>query len=276
MEPAISIVPVTPLIGAEVSGVDLARPLSDNELGLVRQALLDHLVLFFRGQDLTIEQHKAFGRLFGDLHIHPARDRNGIEGHPEILHVKAGPESTRVNGDEWHSDVSCDAEPPMGSILRLFEVPPSGGDTLFANMYAAHDALSAPMQAFLSGLTAVHDGGPNYIDRARRAGIYKPDKVFPAHEHPVVRTHPETGRKALFVNRIFTQSIVGVTREESRAILDFLFQHIARPDFQCRFRWEKDSVAFWDNRCTLHHAMWDYYPEVRQGYRVTIKGDRPV
>ena len=276
MEPAISIVPVTPLVGAEVSGVDLARPLSDNELGLVRQALLDHLVLFFRGQDLTIEQHKAFGRLFGELHIHPARDRNGIEGHPEILHVKAGPESTRVNGDEWHSDVSCDAEPPMGSILRLFEVPPSGGDTLFANMYAAHDALSAPMQAFLSGLTAVHDGGPNYIDRARRAGIYKPDKVFPAHEHPVVRTHPETGRKALFVNRIFTQSIVGVTREESRAILDFLFQHIARPDFQCRFRWEKDSVAFWDNRCTLHHAMWDYYPEVRQGYRVTIKGDRPV
>lgn len=276
MEPAISIVPVTPLIGAEVTGVDLARPLSDNELGLVRQALLDHLVLFFRGQDLTIEQHKAFGRLFGELHIHPARDRNGIEGHPEILHVKAGPESTRVNGDDWHSDVSCDAEPPMGSILRLFEVPPSGGDTLFANMYAAHDALSAPMQAFLSGLTAVHDGGPNYIDRARRAGIYKPDKVFPAHEHPVVRTHPETGRKALFVNRIFTQSIVGVTREESRAILDFLFQHIARPDFQCRFRWEKDSVAFWDNRCTLHHAMWDYYPEVRQGYRVTIKGDRPV
>ena len=276
MEPAISIIPVTPLIGAEVAGVDLARPLSDNEQGLVRQALLDHLVLFFRGQDLTIEQHKAFGRLFGELHIHPARDRNGIEGHPEILHVKAGPESTRVNGDDWHSDVSCDAEPPMGSILRLFEVPPSGGDTLFANMYAAHDALSAPMQAFLSGLTAVHDGGPNYIDRARRAGIYKPDKVFPAHEHPVVRTHPETGRKALFVNRIFTQSIVGVTREESRAILDFLFQHIARPDFQCRFRWEKDSVAFWDNRCTLHHAMWDYYPEVRQGYRVTIKGDRPV
>jgi len=276
MEPAISIIPVTPLIGAEVSGVDLARPLSDNELGLADQALLDHLVLFFRGQDLTIEQHKAFGRLFGELHIHPARDRNGIEGHPEILHVKAGPESTRVNGDDWHSDVSCDAEPPMGSILRLFEVPPSGGDTLFANMYAAHDALSAPMQAFLSGLTAVHDGGPNYVDRARRAGIYKPDKVFPAHEHPVVRTHPETGRKALFVNRIFTQSIVGVTREESRAILDFLFQHIARPDFQCRFRWEKDSVAFWDNRCTLHHAMWDYYPEVRQGYRVTIKGDRPV
>ncbi len=276
MEPAIRIVPVTPLIGAEVSGIDLAHPLSDNEQGLVRQALLDHLVLFFRGQDLTIEQHKAFGRRFGELHIHPARDRNGIEGHPEILHVKAGPESTRVNGDDWHSDVSCDAEPPMGSILRLFEVPRSGGDTLFASMYAAHDALSAPMRAFLSGLTAVHDGGPNYIDRARRAGIYKPDKVFPAHEHPVVRTHPETGRKSLFVNRIFTQSIVGVSRQESRAILDFLFQHIARPDFQCRFRWEKGSVAFWDNRCTLHHAMWDYYPEVRQGYRVTIKGDRPV
>ena len=276
MRAEIEVTPVTPLIGAEVSGVDLSRPLSDNERGVVRQALLDHLVLFFRDQDLSIDQHKAFGRQFGDLHIHPARDRNGIEGHPEILHVNAGPHSTRVNGDEWHSDVSCDAEPPMGSILRLFEVPSSGGDTLFANMYAAYDALSDPVKAFVGTLKAVHDGGPNYIDRARRAGIYKPEKVFPASEHPVVRTHPETGRKALFVNRIFTQSIVGVTRAESRAVLDFLFQHIARPDFQCRFKWEKHSVAFWDNRCTLHHAMWDYYPQVRQGYRVTIKGDRPV
>ena len=268
--------PVTPQIGAEISGIDLTRPLSDNERGVVRQALLDHLVLFFRDQDLTIEQHKAFGRQFGDLHIHPARDRNGIEGHPEILYLNAGPDTTRVNGDEWHSDVSCDAEPPMGSILRLFEVPSSGGDTLFASMYAAYEALSAPVQQFLEGLTAMHDGGPNYIDRARRAGIYKPDKVFPANPHPVIRTHPETGRKAIFVNRIFTQHIVGLSRDESRAVLDFLFQHIARPDFQCRFRWHPHSVAFWDNRCALHHAMWDYYPERRRGYRVTIKGDRPV
>jgi taurine dioxygenase len=165
----------------------------------------------------------------------------------------------------------------MGSILRLIEIPPSGGgDTLFASMYAAHDALSEPMKALLGGLTAIHDGGPNYIDRAKRAGLYKPDKVFPAHEHPVIRTHPETGKKSIYVNKIFTQHIVGLPRDESRAILDFLFQHIAKPNFQCRFKWEVNSVAFWDNRCALHHAMWDYFPEVRQGYRVTVKGDRPV
>lgn len=277
MATALDIKPVTPLIGAEISGVDLSKPLSDNELGAVKQALRDHLVIFFRDQDMTVDQQKDFGRQFGDLHIHPARDRNGLEGHPEILHINNGPHSSRVNGDEWHSDVSCDAEPPMGSILRLFEIPPSGGgDTLFASMYAAYDALSEPMKQFLVGLTALHDGGPNYIDRAKRAGIYDPTKVFPANEHPVIRTHPETGRKAIYVNKIFTQNIVGLPKDESRAVLDFLFQHIAKPNFQCRFKWEKHSVAFWDNRCALHHAMWDYYPEVRQGYRVTIKGDKPV
>ena len=226
MATALDIKPVTPLIGAEISGVDLSKPLSDNELGVVKQALRDHLVIFFRDQDMTVDQQKDFGRQFGDLHIHPARDRNGLEGHPEILHINNGPHSSRVNGDEWHSDVSCDAEPPMGSILRLFEIPPSGGgDTLFASMYAAYDALSEPMKQLLGGLSAVHDGGPNYIDRAKRAGIYDPTKVFPANEHPVIRTHPETGKKAIYVNKIFTQHIVGLPKDESRAILDFLFKH---------------------------------------------------
>ena len=277
MATALDINPVTPLIGAEISGLDLSKPLSDNELGAVKQALRDYLVIFFRDQDLTPDQQKDFGRQFGDLHLHPARDRNGLEGHPEILYINAGPDSTRVNGDEWHTDVSCDAEPPMGSILRLIEIPTSGGgDTLFASMYAAYDALSEPMKAFLGGLSAIHDGGPNYIDRAKRAGIYKPEKVFPANPHPVIRTHPETGKKSIYVNKIFTQSIVGLPRDESRAILDFLFQHIAKPNFQCRFKWAVNSMAFWDNRCALHHAMWDYHPEVRRGYRVTIKGDKPV
>jgi taurine dioxygenase len=277
MATALEIEPVTPLIGAEISGVDLSKPLSDNVLGAVKQALNDHLVIFFRDQDLSPDEQKDFGRQFGELHLHPARDRNGLEGHPEILYINAGPDSSRVNGDEWHTDVSCDPEPPMGSILRLIEVPPSGGgDTLFASMYAAYDALSKPMKIFLGGLTAIHDGGPNYIDRAKRAGLYKPDKVFPANEHPVIRTHPETGKKSIYVNKIFTQNIVGLPKDESRAILDFLFQHIAKPNFQCRFKWAKNSVAFWDNRCALHHAMWDYFPEVRRGYRVTIKGDRPV
>ncbi len=266
---------VTPQIGAEVSGINLSKPLTSNKLSVLKEAFLKYSVLFFRNQILTIDQQKEFGSQFGELHIHPARDRNGLEGHPEILYINAGPDTSRVNGDDWHSDVSCDAEPPMASILRLFEVPSNGGDTLFASMYAAYEALSDPMQAFLNNLNALHDGGPNYIDRAKRAGIYNPNKTFPANSHPIVRTHPETGRKAIYVNKIFTQSIDGLPKDESRAVLDFLFQHIAKPNFQCRFKWEKNSIAFWDNRCALHHAMWDYFPQQRRGYRVTIKGDKP-
>tara|TARA_B100001059_G_C17758991_1_gene541661 strand:- start:78 stop:905 length:828 start_codon:yes stop_codon:yes gene_type:complete len=271
----LKIIPITPLIGAEIKNIDLKNNLTEVNVKQIRSAFLNHSVLFFRDQKLSIDEQKVFGKYFGDLHIHPARDRNGIEGHPEILYINAGPDTSRVNGDDWHSDVSCDQEPPMGSILRIFEAPNNGGDTLFASMYAAYDALSEPMKRFLDPLTAVHDGGPNYIDRAKRAGIYKPDKVFPANSHPIIRTHPETGKKAIYVNKIFTQTIDSVSKDESKAILEFLFQHIAKPAFQCRFKWEENSIAFWDNRCALHHAMWDYYPEVRRGYRVTIKGDKP-
>ncbi|MBT4354617.1 MAG: taurine dioxygenase [Rhodospirillaceae bacterium] len=271
----LEIIPITPLIGAEIKNIDLKNNLTEVNVKQIRSAFLNHSVLFFRDQKLSIDEQKVFGKYFGDLHIHPARDRNGIEGHPEILYINAGPNTSRVNGDDWHSDVSCDQEPPMGSILRIFEAPNNGGDTLFASMYAAYDALSEPMKRFLDPLTAVHDGGPNYIDRAKRAGIYKPDKVFPANSHPIIRTHPETGKKAIYVNKIFTQTIDSISKDESKAILEFLFQHIAKPAFQCRFKWEENSIAFWDNRCALHHAMWDYYPEVRRGYRVTIKGDKP-
>ena len=271
----LEIIPITPLIGAEIKNIDLKNNLTEVNVKQIRSAFLNHSVLFFRDQKLSIDEQKVFGKYFGDLYIHPARDRNGIEGHPEILYINAGPDTSRVNGDDWHSDVSCDQEPPMGSILRIFEAPNNGGDTLFASMYAAYDALSEPMKRFLGPLTAVHDGGPNYIDRAKRAGIYKPDKVFPANSHPIIRTHPETGKKAIYVNKIFTQTIDSVSKDESKAILEFLFQHIAKPAFQCRFKWEENSIAFWDNRCALHHAMWDYYPEVRRGYRVTIKGDKP-
>ena len=271
----LEIIPFTPFIGAEIKNIDLKNNLTEVNVKQIRSAFLNHSVLFFRDQKLSIDEQKVFGKYFGDLHIHPARDRNGIEGHPEILYINAGPNTSRVNGDDWHSDVSCDQEPPMGSILRIFEVPNNGGDTLFASMYAAYDALSEPMKRFLDPLTAVHDGGPNYIDRAKRAGIYKPDKVFPANSHPIIRTHPETGKKAIYVNKIFTQTIDSISKDESKAILEFLFQHIAKPAFQCRFKWEENSIAFWDNRCALHHAMWDYYPEVRRGYRVTIKGDKP-
>ena len=164
----------------------------------------------------------------------------------------------------------------MGSILRLFTVPESGGDTLFASMYAAYDALSGPMKSLLQGLTAIHDGGPYYRDVNPLIGRDEAGREYPKAEHPVVRSHPVTGRKALFVNEIFTTRLVGLPTPESDAILDFLFRHVQRGDFQCRFRWEPHSISFWDNRWTQHLAIWDYWPQTRSGYRVTIRGERPV
>jgi taurine dioxygenase len=269
----ISVRPVTPTIGAEIGNVDLSQPLSEQTQQELNDALLDHLVLFFRDQDLDFEQHKRFGRYFGDLHIHP--NVPGPEGHPEILRIHADAKTRRIAGDKWHSDVSCEETPPMGSILRLHTLPESGGDTLFASMYAAYDALSEPMQDMLGKLTAIHDGAPNYAQRNQLAGVDNSGRVFPRAEHPVVRTHPVTGKKALFVNPAFTTGIKDVPADESEALLQFLFAHIAKPQFHCRFQWQPNSIAFWDNRCVHHHAMWDYYPQVRSGYRVTIKGDRP-
>ncbi len=259
-------------VGAEIDGVDLSKDLDPETFAEVHDALLQNGVVFFRDQKLTHEQHKAFGLRFGPLHIHPASP--GPEGHPEILVIHADEKSRYVAGGDWHSDVSCDVEPPMGSVLYLEQVPEVGGDTLFASMYAAYDALSEPMKAFLAGLTAIHTSTQVY--GARSARPTRPgEKEFPSAEHPVIRTHPVTKRKALFVNRGFTTRIRGVTREESRALLDFLFVHCASPEFQCRFRWQQNSVAFWDNRCVQHHAVWDYFPATRHGYRVTIQGDRP-
>jgi len=268
--------PLTPLIGAEISGVDLAH-LDDAQFGDVHRAFLDHSVLFFRDQDLSIEEHMAFGRRFGALHIHPSASDYQASRNlpPEILVIHADADTKRTAGDKWHSDVTCDPEPPMASILKLESVPEQGGDTLFANMYAAYDALSTPMKQMLEQLTATHDGGPNYRDRANKAGVDVGAKVYPHCSHPVVRTHPETGRKALYVNATFTTHIDDVPADESKALLDFLFVHIAKPMFQCRFKWQENSIAMWDNRCTLHHAMWDYYPQVRSGRRVTVRGDKP-
>jgi len=267
----IEVTKLTPHIGAEIGGVDLSRPLGNQQFQEVHDALMENLVIFFRDQHLTHDQHKDFGRLFGNLVAHPA-SRHSPEGHPEILTIHADESSKHVAGEEWHSDVSCDANPPMGSILYLTEIPETGGDTLFASMYAAYDKLSEPMKGFLDGLTATHDGEPVYRGRF---GYTPGDKGFPRAEHPVVRTHPVTGRKALFVNGNFTTKINGLTRLESDALLQMLCRHAETPEFHCRFRWQKNSVAFWDNRCVQHHAMWDYYPQRRHGYRVTIEGDRP-
>ncbi len=270
----ITVKPVTPRIGAEIGNVDLSQPLGNRTFQEIHDALMRHQVIFFRDQKMSLEQHKELGRMFGELHIHPGSP--GPEGHPEILIIHADEKSKRVAGDLWHSDVSCDEEPPMGSILHIHTVPECGGDTLFASMYAAYEALSEPMKAFLAPLTAIHEGEHVYRGRYSHQGVDDAGKVYPKAEHPVVRTHPVTGRKALYVNSGFTTRIPQLSKLESDAVLRMLYEHCASPLFQCRFRWEKNSVAFWDNRCVQHYAMWDYYPQVRSGYRVTIKGERPV
>jgi taurine dioxygenase len=269
---ALAIRKSTPNIGAEVFGVDLSGPLGNEQFREVHDALMDHLVIFFRDQRVGAEQHKAFGRRFGKLHVHPAAP-SVLPDHPEIFVIKADANSRRVAGEDWHSDVSCDPQPPMGSILYLTEVPPDGGgDTMFANMYLAYETLSQPIKRLIDGLSAIHDGEHVY------RGRYSTDdstKTYPRSEHPIVRTHPVTRKKGLFVNRTFTTRIVGLKKNESDAILEMLYRHVETPEFCVRFRWQPNSIAFWDNRCVQHQALWDYYPNKRYGHRVTVCGDKP-
>ena len=214
---------LTPIIGAEIGGADLSEALSNRQMDEIHRALAENCVIFFRDQHLTQEQHLAFGRNFGELHIHPAAPH--APGHPELMIIHADKDSPRANGEGWHSDVSCDTEPPMGSILYIRQTPPKGGDTLFASMYAAYEALSDRMKAYLDGLTAIHDGEENYRGTYAYAGVQ--DKAtYPRAEHPVIRTHPVTGKKALYVNRGFTRRIVGVPRDESAAMLAYLLSLI--------------------------------------------------
>lgn len=268
---AIRVEPIAPHCGAIVRGVDLSKDLTDHELEAIRDAFAAHSVLFFRDQDLGDPvRFKAFASHFGELYgDHPAAE--GSSEHPEVMRMHHDHNSTYIAGSSWHSDQSSDAEPPMATMLWNHTVPDVGGDTLFSSMYAAYDALSARMKQYLDGLTAVHDA--EHVFRP-----ITPDwsKRFTSAVHPVVRTHPVTGRRALFVNQLYTTRIVEVPKSESRGILELLFRHVEDPMFQCRFRWEPGSLAFWDNRCTQHVALWDYYPRTRSGFRITIKGDRPV
>jgi len=264
---------LNPVIGAEISGVDLSKDLDSQQFKELHEALMENLVIFFRNQNITVEQHKAFGRRFGKLHVHPNAAQE-LAGHPEILVIKADENSKHVAGEEWHSDVSCDEEPPMGSVLHMHTVPPDGGgDTMFANMYAAFEALSPPLQRMLEGLTAVHDSSKAHGYRIKAGD--RSDMNFPRSIHPVVRTHPVTGRKALYVNRGFTTRITQLRPHESTAMLEMLYRHCETPEFMCRFRWLPNSVAFWDNRATQHHALFDYFPHRRYGLRVTVVGDKP-
>lgn len=263
---------VTPAIGAEIEGVDLARGIDQATFDEIAQAFGDHLVLFFRDQNISPSDQVAFGRMFGELHRHPAAPHEA--GMPELMIIATDENSVRANGEGWHSDVSCDDEPPLGSMLYIKECPETGGDTLFANMYAAYEALSEQMKLHLEGLRAVHDGEHVYRGLYANLGVADQPR-YPRAEHPIVRTHPVTKRRALFVNSAFTTHIVDLPRDESDALLHFLFQHLAHPIFQCRFRWTPRTLAFWDNRCAQHMALWDYWPQRRSGNRVTIKGDRP-
>ncbi len=276
----IEVEPAGAPLGALVRGVDLSGPPPDDTIAEIREALLAHQVLFFRDQSLTIAQHVALGRRFGELDVHPYHPH--LPGQPEVLVLETDQSKpTIAAGDAWHADLTALPRPPLGSILYAQEIPERGGDTLFASMYAAFDALSEPMQTFLEGKTAVHDMlhlfGPMLLpqpDGPERVRALQRD--HPPVEHPIVRTHPETGRRALFVNGLFTTHMPAVSARESAALLGFLYEHCRIPEFQCRFRWERGSVAFWDNRCSQHYPIADYWPLQRRMHRVTIAGDRPA
>ena len=271
---SIDVTPVNPVIGAAVTGVDMTRELPTAQVEDLNRALADHNVLFFRDQpELTAEQQIAFGLRFGPLHIHPNAAKD--EKHPELFVIHTHGESVVNNGSDWHTDVSSDPEPPMATILQIHRTPPLGGDTIFANMHAAFDALSEGMKVYLSGLKALHDPERAHRGRFAEKGVDDTGRKFTNAIHPVVRTHPVSGRQALYVNEVFTQQVMDIPGPESDAILTYLFQHMARQEFQVRFQWQDNAVAFWDNRCTQHLAMWDYWPAERYGHRVTVQGDAP-
>jgi alpha-ketoglutarate-dependent taurine dioxygenase len=279
----LTISPLNPVIGAEIGGVDLSKPLSPAQFAEVEAAFNAHHVLIFRDQHLTREDHKRFGAMFGRLHVHPYHVKETLPEHaasagpakdPEILVVKADQTSRFVAGEEWHTDVSCDAEPPMGSMLYITKTPESGGgDTCFSSTIRAYEALSPALQAFLQTLTATHDGAKPYTGGYGQAA---PPGGWPKSSHPVVVRHPGNGRPSLFVNRGFTSGIDQLDRKESDALLEFLWSHVEQHvEFQCRIRWAPNTLVFWDNRATQHHAVWDYYPFARYGERVSIIGAAP-
>lgn len=275
-DPMIELDPLTKTIGVEVSGVDLSSQVPDATMRELQQALLDWKVLFFRGQTIELADHMRFARWFGELEVHPLTSPD-VAG-AELIRIEED-DSHRAHNDVWHSDVTFKATPPLGSILRAREMPEVGGDTLFADMYAAYDGLDDTIKSSIDDAVAVHDfHGFRRGMRARgmaEAEIDKYRKRFPPAVHPVVRTHPQTGRKCLFVNVAFTTHIVAMERSESDELLAFLYSQARVPEYQCRFRWRKDSMAFWDNRCTQHYAVADFYPARRVVERITVCGEKP-
>ena len=273
----ITVNPIAGALGAEIAGVDLSVPLADDVHVEIRAAWLEHLVLFFHDQPLSLDGYLAFARRIGVPAEYPFVP--GLDGYREIIAVKKLPHENVNFGGIWHSDTTYLAEPPMASMLLAREIPPVGGDTLFANMYAAYDALSPAMRAMLDPLrgvssSALADVSSTREDRVRDNASAGAPKSYEAI-HPVVRSHPETGRKALYVNVAHTARFEGMTDEESRPLLQFLFQHQVRPEFTCRFRWRVGSLALWDNRCAMHNPVNDYHGHLRLMHRITLRGDVP-
>jgi taurine dioxygenase len=259
---SIKVTPVSPHIGAEIGDIDLTRPLSNQQVEELHRAFAEHLVIFFRDQKIGFEDHKRLGRYFGELGQHVGKSTiSKTTEDPYVRKFHYDETSTRVSGENWHSDQSCAAVPPLGSMLYNHTIPPNGGgDTMFASMYAAYDALSPRMKTYLEGLTATHDG----------TRVFGPGT--PVSVHPVITRHPVTGRKVIYVNTDFTSHINDLPRQEADHLLKFLIDHCARAEWSYRFRWQPHSIAFWDNRCAHHKAIWDYWPNVRSGYRIQIEG----
>jgi taurine dioxygenase len=277
MSQSITVRPIAGALGAEISGVDLSGPLDDDTVAALRSAWLEHLVVFFHDQHLGPEALLTLARRFGEVIEYPFV--KGLDEHPEIIPVLKL-EHERVNfGGIWHSDTAYLEVPPMASMLIAREVPPAGGDTLFASMYLAYETLSAGLRRVLEGLAAVNSSAKADVTRTREDRTKDRPRAEARTEymatHPVVRVHPETGRKALYVNVAHTVRFEGMTEEESAPLLEYLFRHQVRPEFTCRFRWRPGSIALWDNRCTQHNPINDYHGHRRLMHRVTLAGDRP-
>jgi taurine dioxygenase len=258
----LAVTKASPTIGAEIGNIDLTRPLNDDEVADLKRAFTEHLVLFFRDQKISFEDHVRLAEYFGPIGAHYGKKTiSKPTEDPRVRRFHADENTAKVSGDIWHSDQTCGQVPPLASILYIHTIPPhGGGDTLFANMYSAYDALSDKMKDHLEGLTAIHDG----------AHIF--GEGTPSAVHPVIVRHPESGKKLIFVNIAFTKRIREVSEEESDSLLRYLYAHCTQPEWTCRFRWQPHSIAFWDNRCAQHRAISDYWPHVRSGFRVQIDG----
>ena len=274
----INVTPLSSAIGAEIGNVDISKDLSSTVITEIRRALLEHLVIFFRDQDLSNpERHKMFTKYFGDLFIHP--NFNLGQNNPEMVYLTREPGDTAAAGEKWHADTTMMKNPPMGAILFALEVPDWGGDTLFANQYMAFENLSPGMKKLLMNLKAVHNdsrvAGPAVSLNSKRATKVREDDDWTLTEnsHPVIRTHPETLKKCLFVNSIYVHHFEGMSVEESEDLLEFLYTESTRPEYSCRFRWKNNSVAFWDNRCVQHLAIHDNHSAIRKMQRTQIIGD---